>query len=163
MRGYTRADFEGHHAIIGDDATMRFIGGKGMSKEDTWRRIAASVGMWSLMGFGGWAVVRKSDDRIIGTVSVFTAWRDLKPEFGDEPEMGWIFAPETHGQGYASEACSAVLDWVDTTLQPTPVWAIIAPENAPSIRLAERLGFERYGDTLYHEQPTIVLRRAPRG
>lgn len=163
IRGYTRDDLDGHLAIVGDDATMTFIGGKGLSREDTWRRLAATVGMWQLMGFGGWAVVRKQDKRIIGTISVFTAWRDLEPEFGDQPEMGWIFAPDVHGQGYASEACEAVLGWVDDTLQPTPLWAIISPENAPSLKLAERLGFERHNLTTYHDDPTVVLKRPVKG
>jgi RimJ/RimL family protein N-acetyltransferase len=138
---------------------MRFVGGKGISEEDCWRRLAASVGMWDLLGFGGWAVVRKADDKIVGTVSLFNAWRALEPEFGEVPEMGWIFAREVHGQGIAGEACRAVLNWADAHLQPTPIWAIIAPENGPSLALAERLGFRRVADSLYHGEPTVVLQR----
>jgi RimJ/RimL family protein N-acetyltransferase len=59
----------------------------------------------------------------------------------------------------AGEACRAVIDWVETNLQPTPLWAIIAPANEPSIRLAEKLGFERVHETIYHDDPTLVLRR----
>ena len=73
--------------------------------------------------------------------------------------MGWIFATETHGQGLAGEACRAVLDWAERNLDPTPIWAIIAPANEPSIRLAERLGFERLGETPYNSEPTLVLKR----
>ena len=56
------------------------------------------------MGFGGWAVVRKADDKLVGTVSLFNAWRALEPSFGEEPEMGWIFATEVHGQGMAGRS-----------------------------------------------------------
>jgi RimJ/RimL family protein N-acetyltransferase len=59
----------------------------------------------------------------------------------------------------AGEACRAVLEWAEVNLEPSPIWAIIAPENAPSLRLADKLGFQRVGDTLYHDEPTIVLRR----
>jgi RimJ/RimL family protein N-acetyltransferase len=159
LRHYRKEDFRPHHAIVGDDEVMRFVGGKGISEEDCWRRLAASVGMWDLMGFGGWAVVRKADDRIVGTVSLFNAWRALEPEFGETPEMGWIFGREVHGQGVAGEACRAVLDWADSNLQPTPIWAIIAPENKASLNLAARLGFERVGESLYHDEPTVVLQR----
>jgi RimJ/RimL family protein N-acetyltransferase len=85
------------------------------------------------------------------------------PEFGEAPEMGWIFHTDVHGQGLAFEACRAVLGWAETNLDPTPIWAIIAPENDPSFRLAERLGFERLGDTLYDDEPTAVLKRAAWG
>jgi RimJ/RimL family protein N-acetyltransferase len=115
--------------------------------------------MWSLVGFGGWAVARKSDSRLVGMLSLFNAWRALEPEFGEEPEMGWIFASEVHGQGMAGEACRAVLDWAEANLRPTPIWAIIAPENDPSLRLAAKLGFERVGETLYNDDPTVVLKR----
>jgi RimJ/RimL family protein N-acetyltransferase len=52
-----------------------------------------------------------------------------------------------------------VIDWAEANLQPTPIWAIITPENEPSFRLAERLGFERVSETLYHDDPTVILRR----
>ena len=161
LRHYRKQDFRPHFAIVGNDEVMRFVGGKGISEEDCWRRLAASVGMWDLLGFGGWAVVRKADDRLVGTVSLFNAWRALEPEFGEQPEMGWIFGTEVHGQGIAGEACRAVLQWADSSLQPSPIWAIIAPDNGPSISLAERLGFVRIGESLYHDEPTIVLKRAP--
>ncbi len=106
-----------------------------------------SLGMWQLVGFGGWAVVRKSDDQLIGTVALFNAWREFEPEFGDDPEMGWIFATEVHGQGLAREACRLVLDWADQHLPEKPIWAIIAPANDPSIRLAGKLGFSLQGET----------------
>jgi RimJ/RimL family protein N-acetyltransferase len=121
--------------------------------------LLASVGGWQFNGFGTWAVERKSDSALVGNVGLFTAWRDLDPEFGEQPEMGWIMAAETHGQGLASEACQAALAWAHANLEPTPIWAIIAPANEPSIRLAEKIGFERVNETTYHEEPTLVLRR----
>ena len=61
----------------------------------------------------------------------------------------------------AGEACRAALEWAEANLEPTPIWAIIAPENAPSIKLAEKLGFERLNETLYHDEPTVVLAARP--
>ena len=104
-----------------------------MTAEDCWRRIMASVGGWQLNGFGTWGVERKSDGKLVGNVGFFTAWRDLEPEFGDEPEMGWMFAAETHGQGIASEGCRAAIAWLENHLQPTPIWAIVAPANELSL------------------------------
>jgi RimJ/RimL family protein N-acetyltransferase len=161
LRHYRKEDFRPQFAIVGDPEVMAHFAGP-LTEEDCWRRMAASVGQWSLLGFGGWAVIRKGDDRLVGMVSLFNGWRALEPVFGEEPEMGWIFAKEVHGQGMAGEACRAVLAWADSSLQPTPIWAIIAPSNAPSFRLAERLGFERLGETLYNDESTAVLRRPPR-
>ena len=130
-----------------------------MGTEECWRRLTAAVGGWQLNGFGTWAVERKDDAKLVGNVGIFTAWRDLDPQFGEEPEMGWIFAAETHGKGIASEACRASIAWTEANLAPTPVWAIIAPANEPSLKLAAKLGFERVHETAYHKEPTVVLKR----
>ena len=159
LRGWTKADREKYFAILQEPAVYRHFGPEPMGMEECWRRLMAAAGGWQLNGFGGWAVDRKGDDKLLGMTALFTAWRDLVPEFGEEPEMGWIFATEVHGRGVAFEACRAVLDWAEANLEPTPVWAIIAPSNEPSFRLAERLGFERVHETLYNKEPTVVLKR----
>jgi len=129
-----------------------------MGQEECWRRLCAAAGNWTMNGFGSLAVERKADGRLIGNVGLFTAWRDFIPQFGVEPEMGWIMASETHGTGMAAEACRAVLNWAEQVLVPTPIWAIISEGNEPSFRLASKLGFERVATVDYHGA-TAVLRR----
>jgi len=159
LRPWRKDDFRPWHGIMRHPAVHRHFGPEPIGAEECWRRLMAAVGGWQLNGFGTWAVERKSDSRLIGNVGIFTAWRDLEPEFGEDPEMGWIFAAETHGQGLAFEACQTAIDWAEFNLQPTPLWAIIAPTNEPSLKLASKLGFEQLGDTLYHGDPTVVLKR----
>ncbi len=163
LRAWSRADRDPYWAILEEPAVYRYFGPEPASREDNWRRMMAAVGSWTINGFGGWAVIRKDDDRLIGMTSLFTAFRALDPDFGDTPEMGWIFATEAHGQGFAGEACRAVLDWADAHLPPTPIWAIISPDNRPSIHLAERLGFKHHNRSTYHEEPILVLKRPARG
>ena len=159
LRQWRKDDFRPYHEILRHPEVHKHFGPNPMSAEECWRRLTASVGGWLFNGFGTWGVERKSDGQLVGNVGIFTAWRDLEPEFGEEPEMGWIFAAETHGQGLASEACNAVIEWVQANLDPTPLWAIIAPANEPSIRLAEKLGFQRVHETSYHGDATLVLKR----
>jgi RimJ/RimL family protein N-acetyltransferase len=159
LRPWRKDDLRPYHAIISHPEVHRHFGPNPMSMEHCWRRLMASAGGWQFNGFGTWAVERKGDSKLVGNVGLFTAWRDLEPEFGEEPEMGWIMAAEMHGQGMASEACRAALDWAEANLAPSPLWAIVAPANEPSIKLAEKLGFERVHEALYNDEPTIVLRR----
>jgi RimJ/RimL family protein N-acetyltransferase len=159
LRQWRKTDFRPYHAILSHPEVHRHFGPHPMSAEDCWRRVLAAVGNWTLNGFGTWAVERKADHRLVGNVGLFTAWRDLQPEFGEEPEMGWMFAAETHGQGMAFEASRAALDWVEASLDPTPLWAIIAPANEPSTKLAEKLGFEQIGEAVYKDEPTLVFKR----
>jgi RimJ/RimL family protein N-acetyltransferase len=159
LRGWTRSDRERYFAILQEPAVYRHFGPQPMGMEECWRRLMAGVGSWQLSGFGAWAVERKSDGKLVGMTTLFNAWRELVLQFGDEPEMGWIFATEAHGQGIAGEACSAAIAWAEANLRPTPIWAIIAPANEPSVKLARKLGFEQLSETTYHGEPTLVLRR----
>ena len=159
LRAWTKADFRPWFEIMQHPEVHRHFGPNPSNHEDIWRRLAAAIGGWQLLGFGTWGVERKSDGKLIGNAGLFNAWRGLDPEFGEEPEMGWIFAAETHGQGFASEACRAVVEWGEANLQPSPWWAIIAPANEPSLKLAERLGFERLHEDDYHGEATVILKR----
>lgn len=127
--------------------------------EDVWRRMAAGVGSWPLLGFGRWAVTLKETNQLVGDVGLFNAWRAIEPQFGEDPEMGWVFAPEVQGRGIAFEATIAVLDWAEANLGPTAIWAIAHPENAASLALGSKLGFKAMGETLYHGDPTVILKR----
>ena len=159
LRSWRKEDFRPYHAILQHPDVHRHFGPQPMSVEEAWRRLTSAVGGWQFNGFGTWAVERKDDGKLVGNAGIFTGWRAMEPEFGEEPEMGWIFAAETHGKGLASEACHAVLDWTEANLEPTPIWAIIAPANEPSLKLAKKLGFERFSETVYHNDPRVVLKR----
>jgi len=158
LRAWRKEDFRPYHAIMREPAVHRHFGPEPIGQEECWRRLCAASGGWTMTGFGSLAVERKSDGRLVGNVGLFNAWREFEPQFGDEPEMGWIMATETHGTGMAQEACTAVLDWAQAALEPTPIWAIIALANEASFRLAGRLGFERVTEVDYHGR-TAVLRR----
>ncbi len=159
LRPWRKEDFRPYHAILQHPDVHRHFGPDPMGAEECWRRLLAAAGGWQFNGFGTWAAERKDEGKLVGSLGIFTAWRDLEPEFGEQPEMGWIFAAETHGKGMASEGCRAILDWTEANLSSTPIWAIIAPENEPSLKLAAKLGFEKVSETVYHNDPTVVLKR----
>ena len=89
---------------MGDPEVVRYLGGTPFSREDTWRRVLCAPGLWALLGFGYWAVERREDGVLIGQVGFADFKRDMEPGIEGLPEMGWIFAPHAHGQGYAGEA-----------------------------------------------------------
>jgi RimJ/RimL family protein N-acetyltransferase len=121
----------------------------------------AGVGLWPLTGIGMWAVERRQDGATIGHVGFFDFLRDCDPSIAGQAEMGWILSPAAHGQGYAGEACRAILDWFAHQFGKQPIWALISPGNDPSMKLAEKLGFVRQSDGMYRDRPqTIWLRPA---
>ena len=101
-----------------------------------WRAFGHAAGRWMLRGFGSFVFARKdAPDQGLGMTG---PWY---PADWPEPELGWtVWDPGIEGTGLAFEAASEarrhaydVLGWV----QPV---SYIAPDNARSIRLAERLG-----------------------
>ncbi|RST31086.1 N-acetyltransferase [Sphingomonas ginkgonis] len=162
LREFRRDDLAAYAATLGDAVIMRHLGGQPVSREDSWRKLMMIVGQWPLLGYGYWAVERRDDGRMVGHVGFCDFERAVEPPLAPGPEMGWIFDASVHGEGMAGEACRAALAWIDSTLAPATIPAIINPDNQASIRLAERLGFERRPDAVYHGGPiTVFERRRP--
>ena len=162
LRGFRREDLDDHAATLAQPAVTRYLTGEAMSREDAWRRLMMSVGQWPLLGYGYWAVVLKESGRVVGHCGFADMERAMEPSIGGEPEMGWIFDPVVHGQGIAFEACAAALDWADRELDASGYPAIISVDNEPSIRLAQRLGFDRLPDATYREEQVALFRRPAR-
>jgi RimJ/RimL family protein N-acetyltransferase len=61
------------------------------------------------------------------------------------PEIGYILHPAYWGQGFATEACRAVIAHVFDTYDVEAITADVDPRNEASLRLLERLGFVETG------------------
>jgi len=158
LRAFDLRDLDYFLAFFSDAQASEHVGGPS-SREDTWRRMLTGSALWALTGIGMWVIARRDDDRAIGHGGFFDFLRTCEPSIAGEIEMGWILAPEAHGQGLAREACEAMLSWFDQNFGRKPIWALISPGNDPSMRLAERLGFVRDVDGTYRDKPqTFWLR-----
>lgn len=58
-------------------------------------------------------------------------------------EIGYTIAPDYQGCGYAYEAVLAVISFLFTGLKKRSITASVDPDNLKSIRLLEKLGFEK--------------------
>ncbi len=159
LRALSEKDLETWAAVTADPEVVRYLGGTALSREETWRRMLATAGSWSMFGYGYWAAERKEDGRMIGHVGFADFRRELVPSIDGLPEMGWVFAREAHGRGYASEAIAAGLEWADETLKSPQIAAIISPGNSASIRVAEKNGFASREEATYRGEPILLFRR----
>jgi RimJ/RimL family protein N-acetyltransferase len=159
LRGYRPDDLLEFAAMSADPDFYRYLGGQPISREEAWRRILTQQGHWALMGFGFWAVEEKSTTRFIGSVGFADFNRDIKPCISGVPEIGWALAPRVHGQGYATEAVRAALAWGNRHFQSNETVCIIDSDNLPSLRVAEKFGYQETARTTYKEQPIVVFTR----
>ncbi|WP_375417237.1 GNAT family N-acetyltransferase [uncultured Hymenobacter sp.] len=163
LRGYQPGDFAAWAAMWQDPDFYRYTTGVPLPAEDAWFRLLRTIGHWTLLGYGFWAVEEKASGHFIGSVGFADFQRDIQPPIGAAPEMGWVLASGTHGQGYASEAVAAALAWGEAHFGPGRIVCLIHPENAASLRVAAKFGFRQYAQTTYHDAPGVLLERTGQG
>jgi RimJ/RimL family protein N-acetyltransferase len=79
-----------------------------------------------------------------------------------QPELGWAFAREHWGCGYATEAALAVRQWTRAERGLGRLISLIAPANARSQQLARRLGCTPYETVELFDNGAHVLWEHPR-
>lgn len=153
LRMFRQSDLDSYADMCADPETMRYIGdGQPQDRPAAWRVMAVIVGHWSLLGYGLWAVEERSSGALVGRVGCWNpeGWPDL--------EIGWTLHRSFWGRGYATEAARAALHFAFTELGRPHVVSLIHPDNARSIRVAERLGERPHGSTELMGRPVLVYR-----
>lgn len=139
LRGFEPRDVAPHVASSRDPEVQRYLGGV-KDPYEAFSTIAIHAGHWALRGFGSWIVERREDGVPLGRLGLY------HPEAWPGVEIGWRFYREGQGRGYATEAARAALGWTWTTQPFDHLISIIHPDNAPSQRLAQRLGHVDRGE-----------------
>lgn len=135
-----------------DPEVMRYLGdGQVLNQAQSWGEIAVHIGHWALRGYGQWALEREEDGASIGRAGLWNppGWPGL--------EVGWKLARGAWGQGYATEAGQAAIEWTWRTLDTPELISIIQPGNAASIRVAERLGMRRLRESTLKGQDVVIF------
>jgi RimJ/RimL family protein N-acetyltransferase len=150
LRPFEESDLDAWARIVADEETTEFIGGV-QSREDAWRSIAMYLGHWQLRGYGQWAVEVRGSGRFIGRAGLWN------PEGWPELEVGWTLSRDAWGEGYATEAGEASIDWAFSTLGLERVAAVISADNARSRAVAVRLGMSLdYETELFTGERVVV-------
>ncbi|KIH99219.1 GCN5 family acetyltransferase [Streptomonospora alba] len=105
---------------------------------------------------GRWAVVDRRDGDLIGGLSL-----RLLPPFEEDFELNWQLRPDAWGNGYATEASSAIVGWAfEEGIEE--LFAVARPRNTRAIATARRLGMEWVGETeKYYNLRLQVFRMRP--
>lgn len=73
---------------------------------------------------------------------------DIRRPDADDPalgEVGYLLAPDARGRGAATRAIGLLIDWSFRELGMERVQALVHPDNPPSARVLDHLGFQREG------------------
>jgi [ribosomal protein S5]-alanine N-acetyltransferase len=111
---------------------------------------------WERFGFGPWAVVERGSDSYLGRVGL--RWSEIGGRAA--VEVLWTTVPERHGEGFATEAAAAALDFA-AELELDEVLAMILPSNLASQRVAAKIGLERAGNVEHAGFDHLLYRFGP--
>jgi RimJ/RimL family protein N-acetyltransferase len=135
LRQFRGGDLDAYARITADAETMRFIAkGVPFDREHAWRSLGYIDGHWRIRGYGLWAAEERASGALIGRIGL------LRPDGWPGLEVAWLVARERCGEGFATEGARAALDHGFAALGVRRAISLIAPANAASIRVAEKLG-----------------------
>lgn len=134
VRRWRAHDRDGYARLNSDPEVMAFLGPL-MSREQS-DALARYGESWVVQaGLGLLPVVRAQDGELLGMCGLHRQrW------YPDEVEVGWRFARQAWGHGYATEAARRWLQEAFGPLRLDHVISIIHPGNTRSIAVATRLG-----------------------
>jgi RimJ/RimL family protein N-acetyltransferase len=138
LRPFTQEDLHSFVAMRSDPTVARYQSWSDFSQADGYVFILDmqeskpdTPGEWYQF-----AVALRHTNTFIGDCALFTS------EDGRSGEIGYTFAPAYQGQGYATEAVTAVLNYALNDHNMAQITAIADNRNAASIKLLQRLGFQ---------------------
>lgn len=147
LRDFTTADLDQFALLMADVEVMRFSLNGPMSREAAKQYLENRIlRSYEKYGFGLWALIDKTDRRLIGLAGLLIQNID-----GEEKiELGYRLSPGYWGQGLASEACKAVIIYAFEELKLKQLISIIDLRNIRSAKVAERMEMTLLKETIYH-------------
>jgi ribosomal-protein-alanine N-acetyltransferase len=156
LRPLTEADAEALARLFAQPEVVRYSGGHSPSldevREGLRRHIAAYYGP---DGYGLLAVELADTGEVVGRVGLLTTELDATADV----ELHYHLMREAWGNGLATEAACAVLDWARRERGVRRVVAAIHPENQASQRVAEKCGLSFWKEMVIPDAGVCMVYR----
>jgi ribosomal-protein-alanine N-acetyltransferase len=131
-------DADGIAAYAGDPEVSRYVSWpRHRSIQDAYAFLRHAVTAVEKGDELNWVITRRPSEQIVGTVGLRLQ--------GHRVELGYVLARPYWGQGLATEAARAVVDWALARPEIHRVWAVCDVDNHASVRVLEKIGMEREG------------------
>lgn len=148
IRSPSMDDVRAFHSIMTDERVTEFLPvDPNASIEESRGRAERRIQMEQQLGYTMWTVVERSSGRIIGACGFA-----LVEGVGPEVELAYQFDADHWGQGYATEAAAACLDYAFAELGLDRVLGMTFPENFASRRVLEKVGMTYEGKATYYDR-----------
>ncbi|ALO45741.1 GNAT family N-acetyltransferase [Pseudohongiella spirulinae] len=138
VRRWRESDLPAIFAVYSDAEAMRWVGdGSPITEEGCRQWMQITQNNYVTRGYGMCTVELKGSREIIGFCGI------VHPGGQPEAEIKYAFMRSVWGQGFATEAATALLEYAFASLGIHYVIATTAPENAASHRVLLKAGMQR--------------------
>lgn len=149
LRQFTLQDIDRLYQFYKNPEVMKYVGKGIITRAETEMKILTMISHWQKYNFGMWAVVDKSDNKMIGRCGL--CFLDNTQEI----ELGYILDQAHWHQGLATEASKASLRYGFEQLKLEKIVAIAIPENIASRRVMEKVGMKYEKDANYYNTNVV--------
>jgi RimJ/RimL family protein N-acetyltransferase len=139
-------------ALCNDPRVMRFLGPT-LRMTDVVQLIERQVAHQKALGHCFWALETREEGEFLGLCGLVRG--PFATPIANKLEIGWRLGHRHWGQGYASEAATAVLGWAWENTADPAVWAITTRGNAASAKVMQRIGMQRRSE-LDFDHPALA-------
>ncbi|BAZ05763.1 M50 family metallopeptidase [Calothrix sp. NIES-3974] len=154
IREFCEQDIDKIAPIFAHPQVMKFSPTPPLDREMTAIKVHSYRESYAEWGYGKWAVITKKTHQLIGYCGIGVELIDGKLE----NELGYRFAPEFWGQGIATEAARACIEYGFNVLNLDYILGIVEPENQASVRVLEKIGMKWEGETIWLNRLVHVYR-----
>lgn len=140
LREFIENDFEAVYEFNSNSEVQKYTGDVILESPEQAKKIIKDIWLedYKKYRYGRWAVINKSDNRLIG----FAGLKFL-PEL-DETDIGYRILPEYWGKGLMAEIGIEIIKFGFDNLGLNRIIGIADPENIGSCRVLEKSGLEFY-------------------
>ena len=141
LRWLDAGDVDALFDVFSDPDMMRYWSTPAMKERDEAVALLARIhDQFGTKSGYQWGVERKEDGRLIGTCTLFHVdARNMRAE------LGYCLGSAYWKAGYMREALTALIDFSFGTLKLRRLEADVDPRNENSMRILDKLGFQREG------------------
>jgi [ribosomal protein S5]-alanine N-acetyltransferase len=140
LRPFTQADADAIFALQSNPRVLRYWDSPPWKERARAERFITMCKQMEQEGTGARLAIERADGAFIGWCCLIQ-WN---PDYRSA-KMGYCFDEAAWGQGFATEAAGALLQWAFDTLELNRVQAETDTRNTASSRVLEKLGFAREG------------------
>ena len=150
LRKFTPQDAQGFYNLNNDPEVLKFTGDLPFSSVMEAEVFLKNYDAYEKYGIGRWAVILKSNLEFIGFCGL-----KYHPD-KDIVEIGYRLFKSFWGQGFATEAAKASIQYGYKKLGYRKIFAHVHQKNIASQKVLEKIGMTKQQDILYDDQLAIL-------